>query len=127
MTNNGKDSRQDSCTQNSDKTTPQTKTRELNDKFRQTGIGGTIVITRGINALDTATRQSIVNTIKAIDEFTPDNDPYGTHDFGSVKFGEHLIFWKIDCYDLDLICGSPDPSDPNVTRRVMTIMLAEEY
>ena len=127
MTNNGKDSRQDSCNQNSSPATRQTKTRELNDKFRQTGIGGTVLITRGINALEAETRQSIINTIKAIDEFTPDNDPYGTHDFGSVKVGTHLIFWKIDCYDLDLICGSPDPSDPNVTRRVMTIMLAEEY
>ena len=127
MTNNGNDSRQDSCNQNSSPAALQTKTRELNDKFRQTGIGGTIVITRGINALDTETRQSIVSTIKAIDEFTPDNDPYGTHDFGSVKVGKHLIFWKIDCYDLDLICGSLDPSDPTVTKRVMTIMLAEEY
>ena len=127
MTNNGNDSRQDSCNQNSSPAALQTKTRELNDKFRQTGIGGTIVITRGINALDTATRQSIVNSIKAIDEFTPDNDPYGTHDFGSVKVEGHLIFWKIDCYDLDLICGSPNPSDPTVTKRVMTIMLAEEY
>ena len=127
MKNNGKDSRQDSYTQNSSPAAQQSKIRELNDKFRQTGIGGTIVITRGINALDTETRQSIVSTIKAIDEFTPDNDPYGTHDFGSVKVSEHLIFWKIDCFDLDLICGSPDPSDPTVTKRVMTIMLAEEY
>ena len=85
------------------------------------------MITRGVNALNTSIRQSIVNTIKAIDEFTPDNDPYGTHDFGSVKVGGHLIFWKIDYYDLDLICGSPDPSDHTVTKRVMTIMLAEEY
>ena len=127
MTNNGKNSRQDSCTQNSDQNPLPTKIRELNDRFRKTGVGGTIVITRGINALDAATRQTIVKAIRSVKEFTPDNDPYGTHDFGSVKVKEHLIFWKLDYFDLDLICGSPDPSDPNVTKRVMTIMLAEEY
>jgi len=127
MTNNGKDSRQDSCTQNSNQNSKQTKIRDMNDRFRKTGIGGTIVITRGINALDSKIRHSTINAIRAVEEFTPENDPYGTHDFGSVKVKEHLIFWKIDYYDLDLICGSPDPSDPNVTKRIMTIMLAEEY
>ena len=128
MTKDGDRSRQDSCAQNSTNTTkPHERIRELNDAFRQTGIGGMVVITRGIEALGSETKQSIIDTIKAIDEFTPDNDPYGTHDFGSIKIGGLVIFWKIDCYDLDLICGSPDPSDPTVTRRVMTIMLAEEY
>ena len=37
------------------------------------------------------------------------------------------IFWKIDCYDRDLKFGSPDPADENVTTRVLTVMLAEEY
>lgn len=127
MTKNGKDSRPDSCTKNSSQNPSQIKIRELNDIYRKTGIGGTIVITRGIHALEATTRQSIVEAIREVKEFTPDNDPYGTHDFGSVKVKEHLIFWKIDYYALDLIYGSPDPSDPNITKRVMTIMLAEEY
>ena len=40
--------------------------------------------------------------------------------------GRRLLF-KIDYYDLELQCHSPDASDPAVTQRVMTVMLAEEY
>jgi hypothetical protein len=37
------------------------------------------------------------------------------------------LFWKIDCYDDKLEWGSPDPVDPAVARRVLTILLADEY
>jgi hypothetical protein len=55
------------------------------------------------------------------------NDPYDEHDFGSVTVAGHVVFFKIDYFDLDLRNHSPDPSEPAVTRRVMTLMLAEEY
>ena len=35
--------------------------------------------------------------------------------------------FKIDYYDKSLEFGSPDPADPIVTERIITIMLAEEY
>jgi hypothetical protein len=34
---------------------------------------------------------------------------------------------KLKAFDNDLTYHSPDPADPAVTRRVITIMVAEEY
>ena len=61
------------------------------------------------------------------DDFCHDNDPYGEHDFGAFEADGHLIYFKIDYLDKALTYHSPDPSDPSVTERVITIMLAEEY
>ena len=55
------------------------------------------------------------------------NDPYGEHDFGSFEADGHVIYFKIDCLDKALTHHSPDPSDPSVTERVITITLADEY
>jgi len=41
--------------------------------------------------------------------------------------GDQRIWFKIDLYDKDLQYGSPDPADPDVTTRVMTILLPSEY
>ena len=127
MSKNGNDSRQDSCNQNPSKTTRQSKIRKLNNEFRRSGLNGLTISSRGVRALDKEMRDSIINTIRGIDELPPSNDPDNTDSLGSILVGEHLVFWTIEAFDLDLICSSRDPSDPNVTRRVMTIMLAEEY
>ena len=100
---------------------------ELNDRFRQTGAGGQIFITPGIKAMAFADQQAVLHKVRTFEAFTPDNDPYGEHDFGSFTHGAQKIFWKIDYYDEALAYGSEDPADPAKTTRILTVMLAEEY
>jgi len=100
---------------------------ELNDAFRTGLADGHVYVTRGIAALPDAEQAAIMDRVRSFSAFSPDNDPHGEHDFGSFEHDGRTIFWKIDCYDRDLNYGSPDPSDPRVTTRVLTVMLAEEY
>jgi hypothetical protein len=104
-----------------------TRIRDLNDKLRQHRIVGRIVMTRGLAALGAALMLKIDYAVRTFDAFTPDNDPYGEHDFGTVQVEGHVVMFKNDAYDLDLQYASSDPTDPNVTCRIMTLMLAEEY
>lgn len=99
----------------------------LNDEFRTTGEGGTIVITEGVQRLGVRKHSVIMQAIRAFDQFTSSNDPYGEHDFGAVDIGEANVFWKIDYHDVDKLMGSPDPADASVTARVMTVMLDSDY
>jgi hypothetical protein len=54
-------------------------------------------------------------------------NPNEEHDFGSFEAEGHTIFFKIDYFDRNLKYSSPDPTDPAVTVRVITVMLADEY
>ncbi len=101
--------------------------RILNDRFRTTLSGGRIVLTLGVQALAPTARMAMLHAIINFGPFTPDNDPNEEHDFGSIDQGGQRFFWKIDYYDKQLEYGSPDPAVEDVTARVMTIMLAEEY
>lgn len=105
---------------------------QQNDRFRRslgTGpIPGTALLTAGMMTLDEAQRNAIVQAVIDFSAFTPENDPYGEHDFGVIRLpGLKSAYWKIDYYDPSLTYGSEDASDLTQTHRVLTIMLASEY
>lgn len=103
--------------------------RMLNDDLRRNLTRNTELafITPGIAALGADAVARIVKTISVYDDFCQANDPYEEHDFGSFEADSRLIFFKIDYYDPTLSHHSADPADASITRRVLTIMLAEEY
>ncbi len=101
--------------------------RDLNDQLRQSFEGGRVVMTQGVNGLADDTIARVFKAVRDFDDFSEANDPYGTHEFGMFDVdGEQLMF-KIDAYDRNLEYGSPDPADPSVTTRVLTVLLASEY
>ena len=101
--------------------------RDLNDQLRRSLNGGILVMTRGIIDLGAKRQMAILTAIAAFNDFSSDNDPYGEHDFGALTVEGERIFFKIDYLDRSLTGHSPDPADPTVTARVLTVMLAEEY
>jgi hypothetical protein len=101
--------------------------RELNDQLRQKAIGGRIVITPGIQALGADDLRAVLLAVTRFDDFTEDNDPWGEHDCAILTVDGRRVMFKHDYYDRDLAYHSPDASDPTVTERVLTVMLAEEY
>jgi Protein of unknown function (DUF3768) len=101
--------------------------RALNDQLRKSLSGGIAVITPGVAALGPDAVERIVRTIMVYDDFCHANDPHEEHDFGAFKADGHRILFKIEYFDRTLTVHSPDPADPAVTERVITIMLAEEY
>jgi Protein of unknown function (DUF3768) len=94
----------------------------LNDAFRQTTTRD-MLITQGVQTFEDV--PGLVQAVRDFNDFTPDNDPYGEHDFGAIKWEQQKTFWKIDYYDQELQYWC-DPLLPEC-RRILTVMLASEY
>ena len=65
--------------------------------------------------------------MKAVRQATFEDDAHGERDFGKISYRGHPVWFKIDYFDTNLEYGSEDPADGNITRRVVTIMLPEDY
>ena len=83
--------------------------RSLNDSFRQTFVGGTVMLTDGVASLDPLVRMALLEAVRTFVAFDQDNDPYAEHDFGTIDCDGSKYFFKIDAYDRAMSHGSPDP------------------
>ena len=101
--------------------------RKLNDRFRQSFMGGKVMRTATVAALPVELQTKIMTAVQQFADFNEDNDPHKEHDFMSVEIDGEKYFAKIDYYALDMEHGSEDPSAPAKTTRVLTIMHASDY
>ena len=116
----------------------------LNDRARQAmGLACTAFVTVGFRSLPDADQSRVRELIETYDAFDEGSDPHGERDFGAVyQLGDgrwttdrprvrdderERVFWKLDYYDRAMRFASEDAANPAVTRRVLTIMLADEY
>ena len=107
-----------------------------NDAFRRSILGltpvadapqGQFVMTRGVAALGPDSQLELTRRVAAFDAFNADSDPQGWHEMGVIDLDGTTVWFKIDLYDVDYIYGSPEPSDPAQTCRVLTLLLPSEY
>src|SRR6516164_4443406 len=80
--------------------------RDLNDAFRKTFAGGKVMMTSGVDELPDCVKAEALRQVTTFSDLTPDNDPYGEHDFGRFTLVGRKFFWKIDYYDREMIHGS---------------------
>ena len=63
-------------------------------------------------------------------DFNADNDMWEDHAFGIVTVDGVSIYWKIDLFDTAYNFGAATPedaTDPEKTRRVLTLYLPSEH
>ncbi len=116
----------------------------LNDEARQAmGVTCTAVATVGFRSLPEADQSCVRELIEMFDAFDEDNDSHGERDFGTIyqiadgrwttdrprlrEDERERVFWKLDYYDRQMEFASDDAANPAITRRVLTIMLSDEY
>ena len=111
-----------------DKVFRKKRIQRLNDAFRRGEVlHGSVMITEGVQAFGPDVVATLLEQVALFTDFSEVNDPHHEHDFGSIEVDHEKVFWKIDCFDRDLKWHSPDAANPEVTHRVLTVMLAIEY
>ena len=76
----------------------------LNDRLRQHGEGGQIVVTQGVKAKGDEFIRDVLSALKSYADFPSDNDPYGERDFGAMTVNGQKVLWKIDYHFVSASC-----------------------
>src|SRR5438445_12215557 len=97
------------------------KIRALNDRLRTTFLGGRGMLSAAVAELSLEVRSRLMKVVREFNKFDEDNDPHHEHDCFLFDFEGERYAVKIDYYDRKTEFGSEDPSNPEVTTRVMTI------
>jgi hypothetical protein len=116
-------------------TAPNTaRSRELNDALRSCRepiaaliANGSIMLTQALAMRGEPFVSRALAAVAGFDEFSEDNDPWQEHDMAFLDVDGARIFFKVDYYDPEMRHLSADASNPEITRRVLTIGLASDY
>ena len=98
----------------------------VNDAFRQNILGVDVRKSPEIAKLTQMAREEIYMALRMYDNFSFYSNPHPERDFGVLTVQQQAINWQIDYFDNERVGPSPDPSDPALTTRVMTIRTAAE-
>lgn len=101
--------------------------RQLNDLLRVRFVGGRILLTATVAALDADTKALVLTAVRGFTSFDESNDPHGEHDLCIVEVKGERYIAKVDYFAPDMQHGSEDPADPEKTRRVLTVMHVTDY
>ncbi|MDQ0462941.1 hypothetical protein QO010_000689 [Caulobacter ginsengisoli] len=98
----------------------------INDDFRRYGplmgwtkFEGLWLVTSGVQMMGPQFTWQALNTVFTYDDFTPNNDPYGEHDFGCFEVNGREVFWKFDYLERGTPWAAEDPADNMRTCRIL--------
>ena len=95
---------------------------ELNDQLRTTFKGGRVQMTRGAYDLDKRLRGRALAVMARYNKFDADSE----HDHGVFIFAGYAFEWRIEYRGTDGTGVSPNPADPQVTLRVLTLIAVND-
>ena len=101
--------------------------RQLNDAFRSSFRGGKILLTASVAELPDMVKATALHQVAQYKDFTEANDPNGTHDFPKFELSNRSFIFSIVAYDKNLEFESPDPTDPDKTILVGTLMQNSDW
>ena len=96
--------------------------REINDRLRQSGIGGKVIVSGSVVSLGTPLIIDIFLKIRDYALFAPEDT---AHDRGSFPVGGHEIYWRISSNPA-LVRESKQKWFEG-TEKVLFILRGEEY